>query len=167
MAGALGIDKNTLVAAAFSDKFPEAQRHFERIKNKKALPVYGHIVAGDPTMAIQESQAEYRVLSEQWDEHRYVLIVSGDSMHPEVKDGDMVLVENTPGGLDPKRCHMKICAVLLNGESTLKRVFIDKKRGQLTIQLKPDNPLMPAYTAKEEDEFQIQGIVLEIIKRRL
>lgn len=169
MADALGIDKATLLRAAhIARSSPEVRRYLEVLPlDRKTLPSYGQIIAGDPTLSIQESEGEYQVLPEQWGKNRYILTVSGESMYPELKEGDRVLIENLPEGIDPKRCHMKICAVLLNGESTLKRIFIDRKGGKLSIQLKPDNPLLPAYTVKEDDEFQIQGIVIEIIRRKL
>lgn len=126
------------------------------------LPYSEQIISGDLLHAVQEDLGEYHVLRHLWGPNRYVLKVEGDSMYPNLKKGDLLLVENVNDG-KPADYSGKICTILFNGESTLKRVFVSAE-GE--IQLKPDNPYTPIITVTPSDKLIIQGWVMAIVERR-
>ena len=96
------------------------------------IPIRGVIAAG----ALQEAvEADLGVISMETlfpDLHRiYALRVSGQSMHGvDIYDGDYVLLvdDDIPNG--------GIGAVLYNGETSLKRIFVDRQG----LRLEPANP---------------------------
>lgn len=120
------------------------------------LPLYGHIPAGTAYEITQYQEGMYPVMPGQHKEGRYILRVCGDSMEPNIRNGDLVLMEKTSGlGTDGK-----IYAVTLNGESTLKRVFV---RGK-TVELRADNPSYQPYKITDKDQFAVQAVFVEIVK---
>jgi repressor LexA len=52
-------------------------------------------------------------------------------------------------------------AALWNGEATLKK-FYKTKEG---LELHPANPKYPVMKIQEEDRFQVQGILMGVIRR--
>lgn len=135
----------------------------------RPLPLYGRIVAGAPSSTPIEAAGEVQVLAHLWGESRYVLRVQGDSMFPTIQTGDLVLVDNALAEhSDWKALDSKVVAVLLNGESTLKRLFSERRRGHPDrVHLKSDNPMYPAITLDDADELIVQGIVIALVHRDL
>ncbi len=87
----------------------------------------------------------------------YMLSVRGDSM---IDDGifpdDWVILKRTSEAKSGETV-----AALLNGEATLKR-FYKTKTG---MELHPANPKYPVMPVEASDRFEIQGILIGIIRR--
>ena len=99
----------------------------------------------------------------------YCLKLSWDSMEPTLKPGDIVLVHYRPN-VDPEHVQGKICACLVDGEPTLKRVtveFGDGGAGERIIVLRGDNPRGSPMLIDSSRDFSIQGIVRQIVCREL
>ena len=128
-----------------------------------SLPYFGEIVAGDPTETVQESRGEYHVLKHLGGENRYVLRVTGDSMYPELKDGDLVLVENLTDSKPIETYHNKVCTVLYNNESTIKKMIVTKEG----VELRAVNPNHPPIFVKKGEDFKVQGQVIKLVDRDL
>ncbi|MEK3887487.1 LexA family protein [Bacillus sp. FSL K6-3431] len=98
------------------------------------IPILGQIACGDPIL-VEENYEDYRtVLAEGLPTGKLVYLeAKGDSMHPTIPNGSMVMVREQPDVETGE-----IAAVMVNGntEATLKRV---KKQGDIII-LMPDNP---------------------------
>ena len=85
------------------------------------IPILGRVAAGHPIPAIEnwDGEVEYirkeRVHNERW----FALRIYGDSMYPDIQDGDVVIVRPQED-VEPGQ----IAIVLINGEdATCKQVF--------------------------------------------
>ena len=101
-------------------------------RQTEGIPVVGRVAAGDPILA-QEDIEEYADLKELLGlpADAFLLKVSGDSMIDEgIMDGDYVAVK-------PSRTieNGKIAVVLLDDETTVKRIYVQRGR----IALHPAN----------------------------
>jgi len=129
------------------------------------VPLLGAIPAGPPSLS-QESPETFPVLRHLWGRDRYCLRLSYDSMEPTLKPGDIVLVEYRRQ-VDPEFVQGRICACLLDGEPTLKRISVESRpEGRLVI-LRGDNPRVQPILVDDTRDFSIQGIVLAIVSRDL
>lgn len=126
------------------------------------IPVYGTIPAGIPTEMIDNSYiTDYEEINAHWlkgGNSYFGLKVRGDSMYPEFRDGDVLILKKSPN------CENgDYCAVSINStECTFKKV-IKEISG---ILLQPLNPIfMPQYYTNEQIEempITILGIVVEV-----
>ena len=97
----------------------------------------------------------------------YCLKLSIDSMEPTLKPGDIVLVHYRPD-VDPEHVQGRICACLLDGLPTLKRVTVEyRPSGERMILLRGDNPRAQPMLVDKDRDFSIQGIVLRLVSREL
>jgi SOS-response transcriptional repressor LexA len=87
-------------------------------------------------------------------------------MEPTLKPGDVVLVHYRPV-VNPEHIQGKICACLLDGKPTLKRVTVERRRSSRLILLRGDNPDSPPIVVGEEADFTIQGVVISLVERNL
>ncbi len=131
----------------------------------RELPLFGTIPAGPPTQS-QEQMEMFPVLRHLWSPNRYCLRLSFDSMEPTLKPDDLVLVEYRPG-VNPAHVQGRICACLVDGNPTLKRVSVESHQGTELIILRGDNPEAPPLVIDETREFSIQGIVTHLVGRVL
>ena len=130
------------------------------------LPVFGSIPAGSPS----ESQGQmemFPVLRHLWGPDRYCLKLEFDSMEPTLKPGDIILVHYRPA-VDPEHVQGRICACLVDGQATLKRVSVEERdRGRLVL-LRGDNPSVPPIVVDlSRQEFAIQGVAVCLVSRSL
>tara|TARA_Y100001934_G_scaffold2279_1_gene3572 strand:- start:131 stop:544 length:414 start_codon:yes stop_codon:yes gene_type:complete len=80
--------------------------------------------------------------------------VSGRSMEPTMRDGDILMVDKS---MEPKTNSVVIAAV--NGEMTVKR--LTEVDGNLTLTA--DNPKYPSVNVEDFDESMIWGVVTNVI----
>ena len=131
----------------------------------RELPLFGSIPAGPPGDS-QEQLEMFPVLRHQWSPDHYCLKLSYDSMEPTLKPGDIVLVHYRPD-VEPVHVQGKICACLVDGQPTLKRVTVESRGGEPMIILRGDNPRIVPLLIAGEGEFSIQGIVVQLVCRDL
>jgi SOS-response transcriptional repressor LexA len=131
----------------------------------RELPLFGSIPAGPPTES-QEQLEMFPVLRHLWGQDRYCLRLSFDSMEPTLKPGDLVLVQYRPT-VKPEHVQGQICACLVDGAPTLKRVFVERQRGKLLVVLRGDNPEVAPMVVDDTRDFAIQGIVTNLVSRDL
>ncbi len=129
------------------------------------LPLFGTIPAGSPSQT-QELAETWPVLRHLWSPDYYCLRLAFDSMEPTLKPGDIVLVHYRPD-VDPRHVQGKICACLVEGQPTLKRVSVDQHDAAQTITLRGDNPDVPLLTIDPAQDFSIQGVVIKLVSREL
>lgn len=129
------------------------------------LPLFGTIPAGPPTQS-QEQTEMFPVLRHLWSPNRYCLRLSFDSMEPTLKPGDLVLVEYRPG-VKPEHIQGRICACLVDGNPTLKRVSVERRSSAQFVILRGDNPDAPPMVIDETQDFSIQGVVTHLVSRAL
>lgn len=123
------------------------------------IPVLGRVPAGVPVEAIadvvDEIELDARMAQDGYD--YFALLVTGDSMYPEYRDGDIVIVrmQNTAETGDD------VVAYIGGSDATLKRLT----RTSAGIQLRPLNPAYPVRSFTHQQviaqRVSIAGIVVE------
>jgi len=129
------------------------------------LPMFGTIPAGPPAQS-QEQLQLFPVLRHMWTPDHYCLRLTFDSMEPTLKPGDIVLVHYRPD-VDPVLVQGRICACLVDGEPTLKRVSVDVRGGERVVILRGDNPAVLPQIVDASRDLSIQGVVSTLVSRAL
>jgi DNA polymerase V len=131
---------------------------FPHIGSSTHLPYFAvRVNAGFPSPA-----ADYVEKSLDLNEHlihhkeaTFFVRASGDSMiNAGIKEGDLLIVDKS---LEPK--HESIVIAVIYGEFTVKRLI--KKNGKIFLQ--PENDKYQPIEVTEEMDFQVWGIVTNII----
>lgn len=129
-----------------------------KVSRAVRVPVLGIVPAGIPLEAV-EDVLDYEEIPRDWlagDRQFFALRIRGDSMIPEYRDGDTVIIRVQPdcdSGQD--------CVVYVNGcDATFKRVF--KHRDCIVLQ-----PLNPAYEPMVYDygTVQLAGVAVEVRRK--
>ncbi len=129
------------------------------------VPLFGSIPAGPPSET-QETAETWPVLKHLWSPDYYCLRLTFDSMEPTLKPGDIVLVHYRPD-VEPLHVQGKICACLVEGQPTLKRVSVEHTNSGDMIILRGDNPNVPPLALDLSQDFSIQGVVVKLVSREL
>ena len=148
----------------------QAQRTLDhdspRPEQRRSVPLYGDVPAGPP-VAPAEAIEVYPVLAHLAKANRYVLRVMGDSMAPTLQPGDLVVMEYVDQP-NLAKLNNRICAVMLDGDSTLKRIQIQKAGQHTVIILKGDRADYPTESfVLGRRDFEIQGVAVAIVERKL
>lgn len=108
------------------------------------IPVLGYVPAGVPVEAIQEV-LDYEEITPEMARHGdfFALQIKGDSMAPELRDGDIVIIRQ-----QPDISSGDIGVVMVNSEDATCKKIIKHDNG---ISIVPINPLYaPQYFSNEE-----------------
>jgi repressor LexA len=100
----------------------------------RTVPILGSIPCGIPAAEYEDRLGEEFLPPDLPPGEYYYLHARGDSMEPTISDGEKVLIQVTTDVFNGR-----IYAVLIDHESTLKRVY----RYDGRIELVPDNPKYP------------------------
>ncbi len=119
------------------------------------IPLVGTVVAGQPLLA------DENVLGQIFIERRisrsarcFALRVSGDSMNDaDIHDGDIVVIRQ-----QPLAQHNDIVVALVDGEATLKRLYLQEQ----VIELRPENSSYRPIPIGPDTELRIVGKVLAV-----
>ena len=130
-----------------------------------SVPLLGSIAAGYPIEVFPDPR-EIRIPLQLFTkpggpsvrkEDTYVLTVRGDSMIEDgIHPGDWVILRKAS-----RARAGETVAALHNGEATLKRYHPT----QSGVELHPANPAYPVIQVTSEDRFEIQGILIGVIRR--
>ncbi len=83
--------------------------------------------------------------------------VKGDSMlGASIESGDKVVVDRAQ---HPK--HNDIVIAVVDGEYTIKRLFLNQGR----VELRPENPSYQPIVFNDGEELQIWGVVVGLVRR--
>lgn len=131
--------------------------------NAIRIPVLGNIPAGIPLSAVEDIEGWEELSPDmlRGGKEYFALAIKGDSMMPEYRDGDVLILrkqDSCETGDD--------CAVMVNGDdATFKRV----RRSEKGITLQPLNPAYdPMFFSNEEImslPVRIIGVVVEIRRK--
>jgi SOS-response transcriptional repressor LexA len=158
LAVALNIPQGVLIGGGSEHDTPQPLEQRE-------LPLLGSIPAGPPAES-QEQLEMFPVLRHQWSAEYYCLKLSYDSMEPTLKPGDIVLVHYRPDVL-PEHVQGRICACLVDGQPTLKRISVERRGRERVVILRGDNPRVPPLLIDRSRELSIQGVVIRLVCRDL
>lgn len=158
VAGALDLPPAVIIGQASAHDNPQPYDALD-------LPLFGSIPAGPPSQT-QELAEAWPVLKHLWNPDYYCLRLTFDSMEPTLKPGDIVLVHYRPD-VNPLHVQGKICACLVDGQPTLKRVIVELEGPSQNIVLRGDNPDVPPLAVDSTQGFSIQGVVVRLVSREL
>jgi repressor LexA len=152
--------KGYVVATSGHRSLRLSPKYLEQVRETEGLPVIGRVAAGTPILA-EENIEGYVDVERLFGRAKgtFLLRVAGDSMVDEgIMDGDYVVVK-----AGPTLESGQIGIVLLDGEATVKRVFIRKDR----IALKPANRragYRTRYVRQSDKDVRIAGKVVGCIR---
>lgn len=155
---ALGVPEGVLLGEGDGHDAPQAL-------DTRELPLFGSIPNGPPSDS-QEQLEMFPVLRHLWHRDRYCLRCEFDSMEPTLKRGDIILVDYRPG-VDPEFVQGRVCACLVDGRPTLKRVSVEQQAKSRLFILRGDNPAVPPVIVDQSREFSIQGVAVCLVSREL
>ena len=125
---------------------------------KRPLPYFeAKVPAGFPSPAAdyEENQLDLNKHLIKNPAATFFVRVSGDSMTGAgIHDGDLLIVDRS---LDPKDKNVVIAVI--DGELTVKRIRIHRKK----IMLEPENENYSSQEISEESDFQVWGVVTNVI----
>jgi len=144
VAQATGQDFNDIIAMLDVNQpvqvSPSIPAGFAPLPKKRRVPRVGQIACGEPILA-EENIDGYDEIPDDWGAD-FTLLCQGDSMEPKIKDGDVVAIHS-----QPMVENGEVAAVLIDGEATLKRVFLFDDH----IELRAENPTFPTILRIGED----------------
>ncbi|USN94888.1 MAG: transcriptional repressor LexA [Candidatus Nomurabacteria bacterium] len=123
------------------------------------IPLLGVIAAGEPIQSIENREEIALPKSRIGNNNNvFALRVSGDSMIDEnIQDGDVVVVRETKNPTNGD----KVVALIDRENVTLKTFYKEKKQ----ILLKPANKKYDSIVIDKNREFEIQGVMIDIVKQ--
>ena len=128
----------------------------DRLGRVSEIPMAGIVAAGLPIEPVQQSELIDVPPSMLQGGKTFALRVKGESMNDEGSlPGDLIIVrkqETAPTG--------QTVVALVNGEATVKTYM--KKPGH--IELHPANAAMQPIIVQAADEFQIEGVLIGVIR---
>ena len=122
-----------------------------------SMPIVGQIACGSPILA-EENIEGYLSISGEFlgSGEFFVLKAKGNSMiKAGINDGDLVIIRKQSSADEGQI----VVALIDDGECTLKKYFLDKRRRK--VRLHPENDEMEDMYF---DKIQIQGVAVKIIK---
>ncbi len=122
------------------DSKPPIPAGFQPLPKRDRIPRVGQIACGTPILA-EENVEAYDEVPSDWHAD-FTLLCQGDSMEPKIKDSDVVAIH-----CQPMVENGEVAAVLIDGEATLKRVFLFDDH----IELRAENPTFPTILRIGED----------------
>ncbi len=125
----------------------------QHIQNR--LPLLGLIAAGYPLEVFDVT--EYIDAPPQYiKSENYVLRVNGNSMiDDQICSGDYIIVKKTEIAINGDTV-----VALVNNEATLKRFYLRNQK----VELHPKNQDFDIIRLQDGDDFQINGIVLAVLR---
>ena len=87
-------------------------------------------------------------------------------MEPTLKRNDIILVDYCES-VAPEFVQGRICACLVDGRPTLKRVSVEDHGSRRLVILRGDNPHVQPTIIDESSDFSIQGIAVSLVSRNL
>ena len=134
MANYFGINKSDLVEEHFTEEKPQGLK----------IPVLGTVAAGIPISAVEDI-LDYEEVPQSWESQGefFGLRIKGDSMKPDINDGDTVIVrqQSTANNGD-------VVIALVNGDDATCKKFEKLDNGIMLIS--NNSEYSPMYFSNEE-----------------
>ena len=130
-----------------------------QLSRSREIPMAGMVAAGSPIEAVPQSELIEVPPSMLRGGNTFALRVKGESMKDEgILPGDLVVVRKQETARNGQ-----IVVALVNQEATIKTYF--KKDTQ--VELHPANTTMQPIIVRPSDAFQIEGILIGVIRHCL
>lgn len=120
-----------------------------------SIPIMGKVVAGIPIKALENRLGEYKMwpVAGHDPEEYFCLKIKGNSMSPEIRDGDVVIVhqQSTAETND-------IVIALVNGDEGCCKKLKKQENGIMLLSINPAYESYSFFTQKEIDTTPVQII---------
>ncbi len=127
-----------------------------QLRRKTTVPMAGLVAAGFPIELVPQSELVDIPPSMLRSGETFALTVKGESMKDDgILSGDLVVVHKQGTAQNGQTV-----VALVNGEATIK-TYIKK---DAHIELHPANEMMQPIMVRPSDDFQIEGIVIGVIR---
>lgn len=113
---------------------------FQPMPAMTEVPLVGRIACGSPILA-EENIERMVCVPAKW-RATFTLTCEGSSMEPKIHDGDLVAIRSQPTVENGE-----VAAVRIDGEATLKRVYLHES----FIELRAENPAFESIILAKED----------------
>lgn len=122
------------------------------------LPLVGRVAAGNPILAAEHIEAQYRIDAALFSPHAdYLLRVKGTSMQDAgILDGDLLVVHRTAEARSGQ-----IVVARLGEEVTVKRL---KRRGREITLMAENAAFAPIVVDPQQTTFAIEGVAVGVIR---
>lgn len=165
MAKTLGVSSQYLMYGTGQKEKPSLELG-EPVGAITGIPIIASVKAGYDGLAVEDDTGEYvQIPSVMLRGHSAsdcrAMHIRGDSMYPNMKDGDIVVVH-----IQQEVENGKVAVCIVNGdEGTIKRFFKFNDR----VELWPDNPQIPKMIIRDErlQYFRIYGQAIALIREDL
>jgi repressor LexA len=128
----------------------------KQLASSTRIPMAGIIAAGSPLEPVPQSEFVDVPSAMARSGENFALRVKGESMREEgILPGDLVIAHKQATARNGQTV-----VALVNGEATIKKYYRKADR----IELHPANANMKPILVGPEDEFEIQGIVVGVIR---
>lgn len=131
------LDGNQPVSLKEEDEIPPG---FQPMPAMTEVPLVGRIACGTPITA-EENVERMVCVPSKW-HATFTLTCEGTSMEPKIHDGDLVAIRSQPTVENGE-----VAAVRIEGEATLKRVYLHSN----FIELRAENPNFESIILAKED----------------
>ena len=123
------------------------------------VPLLGRVQAGALTEALADPDGHVAVETRKPADELFALRVRGDSMAPEMLDGDVLIVRR-----QPRAEHGDVVVALVDGDATVKRLWLRRgRRGTSAVELRASNPRYAPIVP--DGELSLLGKVIELRRR--
>lgn len=127
----------------------------QRLRQARRIPMLGTVAAGKPIEPVPQS--EFVDFPFAAGGENFALRVAGESMRDEgIMSGDLVIVRK-----QSRAAAGQTVVALVNGQATVKKYFPKGNR----VELRPANDAMEPIWVAPGDDFQIQGVVIGLLRR--
>jgi repressor LexA len=135
---------------------PAVERLIKELARSNTIPMAGIVAAGKPIEAVEQSEFIEIPQAMIRGKENFALHVTGESMRDDgILAGDIVVLRKQPVARDGDTV-----IALVNGQATLKKFY---RKGR-SIELHPVNSAMQPIVVRPNDEFQIQGTVVGLMR---
>ena len=142
-----GVSIDYLLCKSSTPNGSEIPPGFQPMPTMTEVPLVGRIACGTPITA-EENVERMVCVPSKW-HATFTLTCEGTSMEPRICDGDLVAIRS-----QPEVENGEIAAVRIDGEATLKRVYLHKS----FIELRAENPDFESIILSKED---MNNVVIE------
>lgn len=125
------------------------------------LPIEGEISAGEPIAVFNQEPLAYINVSRILDKNKiHCFRVNGRSMEPLIQHNDIVILKKTESW---DCCEQKVCAVRINGELTLKVLYVNHDRN-VYVLMPVNNEFKPIIIEPETTDIKLVGTLVYTVK---
>jgi len=126
----------------------------QQLRRARRIPMLGTVAAGKPIEPVAQSEVVDFPFAAGGG--NFALRISGDSMRDEgIVSGDLVIVRK-----QSKASAGQTVIALVNGQATVKKYYPQGDR----IELRPANDAMKPIRVTPDDDFEIQGVVIGLVR---